>query len=268
MEERDDNIDSSDDNVDITDGGKEKKIHWLDALPTACPTATVEEIYNFLRKGKTPVKNPHLLKTIGIPGAGKSTVSKYAIEFYSIHPYDSYIILDVDSIMDEFKDPINKINGVKIGLKYQWDQCVGRFVDPIFDLVLDKIFSNKYNIILQSHEWVSLFFAFNKGYTTTMLYVKADVHVAIKRTKLRAEVEGRFITNGTKNDSWGWENSVNFYHKFYQMRIPFIAMMAYNFIYIDNNKENTTYKKENFIAIDIHATPWKETMDKLYDLIQ
>lgn len=150
--------------------------------------------------GKKPVPaktRPHLLITIGAPGAGKSTVADKAVDA------TNYVVIDIDVAVKYHPRYQNvwsapdvvtgKPTGVGFTTTYMTcNDGLDDMMERIFyDLISAK--GPRYNIILQSHAQGHLIDAKSVGYRVTLLFVGVPLEVATQRSRERALKTGKFL---------------------------------------------------------------------------
>lgn len=156
-----------------------------------------------LLRGKKPVppgETPHLLITIGAPGAGKSTVASAVAE----RSGKDYVMIDLDVAVKyhpRYAGMWNAPSAVTgkpsgAGLTTGYFTCNSTLEGILIQLYEDIIFTEKekrYNVILQSHSQVNLIEAKLAGYRTTLLFVGVPLQIAIQRSRARAVETGKFL---------------------------------------------------------------------------
>jgi hypothetical protein len=191
--------------------------HWINPgnLNVACEVtrdeveAALKAARRGLLRGKRPVspgETPHLILTIGAPGAGKSTV---AAAVAARRPAPSpgkaadYVTIDFDVAVKyhpRYKDVWNapsvrtgKPTGVGFTMGYL--ACNAALVGILIQIYQDILHSEggQYNIILQSHVQANLIQAKLAGYRTTLLFVGVPLRTALRRARTRAAATGKFL---------------------------------------------------------------------------
>jgi len=153
---------------------------------------------------KKPVpagQQPHLIVTIGAPGAGKSTV---AAAVARSRGRGDYVTIDVDVAVKYHPRYFGMWNvpnvatgkPTGIGVTSGYWTCNAPLEDILIQLYEDILHSDKdrYNIILQSHSQINLIGAKLAGYRTTLLFVGVPLETAVRRSRSRAIETGKFLT--------------------------------------------------------------------------
>lgn len=186
---------------------------WLDPdyVHDLC-TVTPDEVEKAMKtarrdllRGKKPVaagKDPHLIITIGAPGAGKSTVA----EAVAAERGDGdYVTIDLDVAVKyhpRVKGMWNAPSAVTgkstgVGLTTSYFTCNLQLEDVLIGIYEDLIAADKagprYNIVLQSHTQINLIDAKLAGFRTTLLFVGAPAETVIQRSRQRAVDTGKFL---------------------------------------------------------------------------
>jgi predicted ABC-type ATPase len=143
---------------------------------------------------------PHLLITIGAPGAGKSTVSEaVAAERGS----GDYVTIDMDVAVkyhpryrDIWAAP-NAVTGraTEVGFTLSYLECNSLLEDILIRIYDDVVFGEgaRYNVILQSHAHINIILAKLAGYRVTLLFVGVPLEIAKARSRTRAVETGKFL---------------------------------------------------------------------------
>ena len=143
---------------------------------------------------------PHLLITIGAPGAGKSTVSEaVAAERGS----GDYVTIDMDVAVKyhpRYRDIWAAPSAVTgratgVGFTQSYLACNSSLTDILIRIYNDVVFGveARYNVILQSHDHTNIIAAKLAGYRTTLLYVGVPLEIAKARSRIRAVETGKFL---------------------------------------------------------------------------
>lgn len=153
--------------------------------------------------GKKPVPAgtaPHLLITIGAPGAGKSTVSEMvAAERGS----GDYVTIDMDVAVkyhprycDIWAAP-SAVTGraTEVGYTLSFLACNSMLEGILTHIYNDIVFGegDRYNVILQSHTHINIIHAKLAGYRVTLLFVGVPLKIAKARSRTRAVETGKFL---------------------------------------------------------------------------
>ena len=156
-----------------------------------------------LLRGKKPVRSgetPHLILTIGAPGAGKSTV---AAAVAKERGSGDYVTVDLD-VAVKYHPRYLGVWGVPdvatgkptgVGMTTEYLVCNNSLIDILVQIISDLLEAKKYNIIFQSHSQFSLIEAKMSGYRTTLLFVGVPLKTAIQRSRDRAIKTGKFLAS-------------------------------------------------------------------------
>jgi predicted ABC-type ATPase len=253
-------------------GAEAKKAHgWVGVAPGgACAELTPDELAEAGKKarkellsGARPARAPpHLLLSIGTPGAGKSTVAAAVVAHRA--PSEHYVSIDFDlafryhprfaDVWDLPSAVTGKPTGVGAALGYLF--C-NEAVEQVFLEILRGLLAAdgpRYNIILQSHDHDFLITAKLHGYRTTLLYVGAPVAVAQARCRARAIATGKFLspTLAAQDDLVRsmWEE--------YRDRAPWLALWADSFLIVDNGRGDPKENAKKAKPVDVRAPGCEE----------
>jgi hypothetical protein len=245
---------------------------WMGVANSLCPpmdekstAEAADTIFRKLTAGKTPAAkgvSPHLVLTMGPPGAGKSTVALDLVRHCSDTPPDKYVVLDHDSVLDLL--PVGEkirhmpdVTGARasgVGAAYGWSVCldvVGAAAQRVYRRLVDA----KYSIILHSHNPEDLVDAQCGGYVCTVLYVVVTPEKAISRAAARAPAEGRFLWPASAENAFGWDRVVpNLWRRYVRMAAWF-SLWADNIAIVNNQQDNKTFAKSDFQLYETHTPP-------------
>lgn len=201
-----------------------------------------------LLQGKKPVaagKKPHLIITIGAPGAGKSTVA----EAVAAERGDGdYVTIDLDVAVKyhpRAKGMWNAPSAVTgkptgVGLTTSYFTCNLQLEDVLISIYEDLIAADKarprYNIVLQSHTQVNLIDAKLAGFRTTLLFVGAPLETAIQRSRQRAIDTGKFLAPTLRAQ----DEIVYSMWMLYRTTAAWYGLWADEFLVADNGQKAST----------------------------
>lgn len=197
-----------------------------------------------LVRGARPARGrPHLILTVGAPGAGKSTVAPLVAAARA--PGESYVTVDFDlafryhpryrDVWDIPSAADGRPTGVGAALGFLF--C-GEHIEPVYCQLLAELMGGgargargaRHNIILQSHSRRHLVSAQRAGYRTTLLYVQAPLAVAQARSRARAAATGMFLAPTLRAQdvlvAQMWAE--------YRALAPWAALWADEFVVADN----------------------------------
>jgi hypothetical protein len=240
---------------------------WIGDPTNFCPTTTdknIDMVFKLLTAGKKPAADdspPHIVMTIGPPGAGKSTIARQFVKHWSEMKEDNYVELDADLILDylpeggqlrNLPDMLGRPTGV--GAAYGWDDCIGK-VEDITSAIFFRLLEKRYYIIYHSHYYMHLIEMAHAGYVSTLLYVAVSRETALRRAAARAKETGRFLRPGAmESNGWGWENTVMWMWHNYRNWAPWYALWADNLGVVNNDRDGHEFVKEDFKSYLSHPT--------------
>jgi chloramphenicol 3-O-phosphotransferase len=265
------------------DRGQPKQ--WITYTQELCPReedikAQEEAIWTAVTKGKKPVAEkeaPHLILSLGAPGAGKSTVAAALVKHKTSHP-DNYVELDMDSMLNYVPEgaairEIKDITGraVPAGFAYGWTDCLNSVIGAAVN-VQNRLFEEKYNVVLHSHDQEVLVQAQLRGYTCSLLYVAVSIDTAKRRAGERAFALGRFLgPKATKENFWGWAEPVERMWNRYRARAPWFALWADNLITVANEIDKPPRADDFQVYVTHPPLPpeqdWRAVTNVLYDAV-
>lgn len=237
---------------------------WIGDPANFCATATdknIDVVFKRLTAGKKPAAAgvlPHIVMTIGPPGAGKSTLARQFLSHWSDMKEGNYVELDADSILDylpageqlrNLPDMLGRPTGV--GAAYGWDDCIGH-VEGITTALFYRLMEERYYIIYHSHYYMHLIETNYAGYVSTLLYVAVSRETALRRAAARAKETGRFLRPALENNGWGWENTVTRMWHTYRSWAPWYALWADNLGVVNNDRDGHEFAKEDFKSFLTH----------------
>jgi hypothetical protein len=259
---------------------------WIGDPTNFCPTTTdknIDMVFNLLTAGKKPAAAndppPHIVMTIGPPGAGKSTITRQFVKHWSEMKEDNYVELDADLILDylpeggrlrNLPDMLGRPTGV--GAAYGWDDCIGK-VEAITSAVFFRLLEKRYYIIYHSHYYMHLIEMAHAGYVSTLLYVAVSRETALRRAAARAKETGRFLRPGAmESNGWGWEDTVMWMWHNYRNWAPWYALWADNLGVVNNDRDGHEFVKEDFKSYLSHPTEpganWTQYVGALWRVIR
>lgn len=244
---------------------------------------TLDEMINSyiskITKGKRKPKNhiPQLIIAMGAPGAGKSTLANKFANIY--FPNDDFVEHDYDNVI-ETCDPdynllIDVVSGDKSSVRwiYAHDKCNSIIMERGGRKVINVLMNGGYNVILQTHSYLEIIDFQTAGYQVHILYVMANNNISAERAAKRAIRTGRFASNATKENSWGWSSIINRSSRWYSYMIPWIATWCDTISVVTNDVDNYEHTEKDFKQYDLHpenedASYWKTYIAELYSVIR
>ncbi|GFR90199.1 hypothetical protein ElyMa_002561400 [Elysia marginata] len=200
-----------------------------------------------LLENKKPVPAgvvPHLLITIGAPGAGKSTVSEAVV---TSRGGDNYVTIDLDVAVKYHPRYRNiwtapsAITGKSIGVGFTLNyltcnESLENILWRIFDDILLGEEGGQYNIILQTHAHSNIILAKLAGYRVTLLFVGVPLEVAQARSRARAIETGKFLARNLAIQN----EVVETLWSEYRTSAAWFGLWADEFLVVDNRHSAAT----------------------------
>jgi energy-coupling factor transporter ATP-binding protein EcfA2 len=239
-------------------------------------------IFKKLTAGKKPMpdsEQPHLVLTIGPPGAGKSTLARKFVAACIKEKAGNYVELDTDEILDYLSEGdkfrnLSNFNGrlTGVGAAYGWADCIDRVQWPA-NMVVFLLLEKRYNIIVHTHNKTLLYESQYYDYVSTLLYVAVSCETALRRASSRAFQLGRFLRPATEENHWGWENVVKNMWKNYKYQTPWYSLWADNLVTVNNDRDDHAFVAKDFIGYNTHppipeGCSWISNMIGLQTAIQ
>lgn len=220
--------------------------------------------------GKAPVPStaefgPHAVFTIGPPGSGKSTVAHELVRLMNVHPAESYVVLDYDALIKyhpRFRDTwrVPDVFGQPTGIGYAlgWLNCIDA-LDGLGETLHEKIFTERYNVVVQTHAFDGLIVAQMMGYNVTLLYVGVPLPLAQERARKRAVETGRFLAPTLEIQD---KHIAQRWH-FYKNRAPWYGLWADEVLVTKNDRDGALPStRDDFAYVNPHEA-WPESMVKM-----
>lgn len=222
--------------------------------------AAMESVYGKLTAGRKPApkgESPHLVMSVGPPGAGKSTISRLLVKHASSIPPESYVEVDFDSIGDlagayDALKNLPDLEGRPTGVGYAWAWASCDFSTAYSGELLRRLMDERYNLIVQSHDQQMLIDAQMRDYVCTLFYVAVSRETALRRAAKRAEETGRFLQPANAETGWGWKEAVNDMWTRYRERVPWYALWADNLALVSNEVDGKYPGPEDFRLFIAH----------------
>ena len=197
--------------------------------------ALQEKISKDLLRGARKAKKqpPHLLLTLGAPGAGKSTLAPRVAAERA--PGEHYVHLDADHLYRYHPGyqnawDIPSAGGgppTGAGAVMGYLRCSQIVVQVFERLVLDLALGG-YNLVLNCHDTKPLLALKRLGYRTSLLYVRVPVALAQERCRARAIETGKFLSPTLEAQ----DRDVEEMAKEYAFYAPWYALWADEFLEI------------------------------------
>ena len=223
-----------------------------------------------LLKGKRPVAKgtaPHLLITIGAPGAGKSTVSEaVAAERGS----GDYVTVDLDTAVKyhpRYRDIWAAPSAVTghptgVGFTLTYLACNSSLEDMLLRIYEDIVFSEgpRYNVVLQSHSQINIILAKLAGFRVTLLFVGAPLAVAQARSRTRAVATGKFLAPNLAIQ----DEVVESMWVDYRLTAAWYGMWADEFLVADNRRKAASDRAagravlKHVKEVPLHCADWDD----------
>jgi adenylate kinase family enzyme len=220
--------------------------------------------------GKAPVPSaseasPHAVFTIGPPGSGKSTVADALVRAMGVHPAESYVVLDYDALIKyhpRFRDTwrVPDVFGRPTGVGYAlgWMRCIDD-LDDLGQVLRKKIFTERYNVIVQTHAHIGLIEAQLASYHVTLLYIGVPLALAQDRARKRAVETGRFLAPTLeiqdRHIAQTWER--------YKLQAPWYGLWADQVFVAKNDRDGAPPStRDDFAAINPHEA-WPGSVSKM-----
>lgn len=250
---------------------------WIPDPGRMCGELTAEELdaatayaLEDLFAKKAPVLStegpgPHAVFTIGAPGSGKSTVALELVRVMGIHPAESYVVLDYDALIKyhpRFRDTwrVPDIFGrpTEIGYALGWLHCIDS-LDSLGQVLHEKIFTERYSVIIQTHSHDGMVLAQQAGYAVTLLYVGVPLALAQDRARKRAVETGRFLAPTLEIQDKHIERTMNRYRLF----APWYGLWADHVFVTKNDRDGALPStRGDFAFIDPHEE-WPGSINKM-----
>lgn len=228
---------------------------------------------------KKPVpagEEPHLLITIGAPGAGKSTVSEAVA---GSRGGGDYVTIDLDVAVKYHPRYRNiwaapsAVTGkpTPVGFTLSYLACNAPLEDILLRIYEDIVYGEgpRYNIILQSHSHINIILAKHAGYRVTLLFVGAPLEIAKARSRTRAVDTGKFLAPNLAIQ----DEVVESMWVDYRTTAAWYGLWADEFLVADNRRKAKTdgdakrsvleYVKE----VPLHCPDWGACMRKAQEEI-
>jgi predicted ABC-type ATPase len=218
--------------------------------------------------GKAPVaaeSRPHALFTIGAPGSGKSTVAMALVRVMGAHPAESYVVLDYDALIkyhprfrDTWRVPDVFGRPTEVGYALGWMRCIDA-LDDLGQVLHRKIFTERYNVVVQTHAHDGMIAAQLAGYDVTLLYVGVPLGLAVHRARKRAVETGRFLAPTLEIQDRHIEQT----WARYKRHAPWYGLWADEVIVAKNDRDGAPPSKHgDFAYINPHEA-WPGSITKM-----
>lgn len=260
-------------------GGGRRTQDWVDseymygacAVTPAEMEAALKAARKDLLRDKRPVPRgsaPHLIITIGAPGAGKSTVAEAVARRGDHGDYGDYVTIDED-VAVKYHPRYAGVWGVPsavtgrptgVGFTMGYLMCNQHLLGGVMVRIFEELVHAKgprYNIILQSHAQDNLIEAKLEGYRTTLLFVGVPLPVAIRRSRDRAIATGKFLAPTLAAQ----DEIVDSMWNLYRRSAAWYGLWADEFLVADNSRparDPAAFATDKrLVAIPLHGEPWE-----------
>jgi len=188
------------------------------------------------------LNDPHIFKAIfmaGIPGAGKTEVSKYikggtGLKVVNIDIFNEWYLKNKKAIdFDKFDQLINS--------------QLSTYIQGHLGLIIDKT-SSDFDMTLKTKESLELF-----GYDTAMIFVTADLEIAKQRVINRQKENGREVDT----------DYIDKVHTALQKSIEKYTKIFKNNLFIIDNTENIDFGRLNKQVNKFINSPVKNPLSKI-----
>jgi hypothetical protein len=245
-------------------GSSEMPNGWIKNTAYICSPLTVREkdvAYEMAEKDIVKVANPvpedkvpHIIIAVGSPGSGKSTLSKLLIDHMKLYTESQYVDLDFDTLIQyhpRYGDILNvkDMKGQPTGLGYGmgYIHC-GESMDSVGAKLINKLFADRYNIILHTHGMNDILWARHYGYRVTLLYVVTSLPVSRSRAEARAWETGRFLAG----DKAAQDDHITWAHNRYRVSISWYGLWANDMYIIENNDDTRIPSPDDLTEVTIN----------------